>query len=1635
MQRQRVWLVAAGLTVIVMALSAHGDTSDSYTQIKADRARQRELSQHQVNRERRLSLLNPRSVVPADVRTPITDLGPVRGAGPMPNLGEASRSVMVPPPPSPGLALGATTWDVQQDYSGGYQTARLAGNDCVHFCWMACDRFPQDVSANDRYVAYNSFTISTITINQGYGGMFISLGPMARAGYTGLDVDDQNLAHIALHQRQDPSLPYHCWRINMPVACNSLHVDDELGGTPTKCVETLWPRVAAARDAVAGDSLAIHEIGIENVNNCSPGRIYYWRNKGGVWKGPVCIDSSEFTSYVIADCPINNKVAIALHPYDGNALLNVAYHESNTAGFGLLNGSELGPSSRHYITNYTDPSGPQAWPELSTTYDNNGVLHIVYLQQKLANNSERTTIYHWNNSRNTSRPVALSEYDGLTGASAFNLNLSKVTVGIGDGSSLCSTGAGDEANNNYVYVTYIKFAGETPAEQADISVGGYWNGELYLAVSNSLGNTWSPPSNLSNTKTPNCNPGLADTLTGIPPKPDSVCRSEHWATIGRAVSDVDIFFISDKDAGAAVYGEGTWQQNPVHYLRLPKGTHAQYVCPVIAPVFEATLTAAAECEYHSPRLGTDNETFTIVNLGNATLSGMISIPMNFTAPATLSFDVAPGPYSITAGNPDVIRTVKMQANNAPEGLYTGSISITHNDATKASPRAYPIDYFVVNNFFCPENEVLKTGVASPGSLALQVESNGRYASRNDYGGLWRFADSSSSIYDASLLIAHDAQGVDTTVFLSFGSRQTNGQRGFRALTDLQIDTSAYGTNAGNAKATAYMCTADSVVGIKMTWYFAQNAAMDEYIIAQYKVYRNRPSVPITNLCVGVLEDQDVVPAAKLGSIQTGVRNQADGDLTRKLGYQIGVDTVGAPPSTYKTATRFRGGVAACGQDVWKGTHVGNVIDDIQPGGGPTDGFLYRQLTNLSGVDLFTDSTVDMYTLVALDRGQSIAAGDTLTYTVVFASDTISDASFKATIDASLAAANAAGLCAGGGVNQRPILAYIGPKTVTEGQGLNLVINATDPDGTTPFLYAQNMPANAAFVDHGNGTGSFVFNPNFSQAGSYNVPFIASDGGLADSEIVTITVIEAGNQRPILDYVGPRSVDLGQTLLVNVTASDPDGTTPSLFAQGIPVNGSFVDHHDGTGAFQFVPASNQVGAHAVRFIASDGSLADSELVAITVWADSTLGLCFSARADYATGTSPYSVVAADLDGDGDRDLAVANLTSGDVSVLRNTGHGTFGTAMNYAAGADPVCVIADDLDGDKDADLEVVNHNSDNVSILKNNGDGTFAVAVNYGVGSGPQSVVAADLDGDNDADLVVANGYSKTVSVLKNNGDGTLAAAVDYPAESDPQSIFAADLDGDNDVDLVVANVYSDNVSVLKNNGDGTFAAAVNYGAGDGPHSVFAADLDGDADADVVAANAYSDNVSVLKNNGDGTFTAAVNYSAGDFPASVSVADLEWDKDADLVVANAHSNNVSVLVNNGDGTYGAAVNYVGGGQPSSVSAADLDGEGSPDLAVANAASNNVSVLLNCAPVPACSCKCHTDPGNCDGVVDIIDVVATIGVAFRGANPIIDPSADCPYQVTDMNCSGATDVVDVVRIVNVAFRGGSAATQFCVPCGL
>ncbi len=154
--------------------------------------------------------------------------------------------------------------------------------------------------------------------------------------------------------------------------------------------------------------------------------------------------------------------------------------------------------------------------------------------------------------------------------------------------------------------------------------------------------------------------------------------------------------------------------------------------------------------------------------------------------------------------------------------------------------------------------------------------------------------------------------------------------------------------------------------------------------------------------------------------------------------------------------------------------------------------------------------------------------------------------------------------------------------------------------------------------------------------------------------------------------------------------------------------------------------------------------------------------FATQQTFDTGSYPQSVTAADVNGDGKPDLIVANAGAPTVSVLLNTtapGATTpsFSPQQTFAAGFQPYSVTAADVNGDGKPDLIVANASDPGtVSVLLNTtapGAATpsFSPQQTFAVGSYPLSVTAADVNGDGKPDLIVANDtIPGTVSVLLN---------------------------------------------------------------------------------------------------------------------------------------------------------------------------------------------------------------------------------------------------------------------------------------------
>ena len=85
--------------------------------------------------------------------------------------------------------------------------------------------------------------------------------------------------------------------------------------------------------------------------------------------------------------------------------------------------------------------------------------------------------------------------------------------------------------------------------------------------------------------------------------------------------------------------------------------------------------------------------------------------------------------------------------------------------------------------------------------------------------------------------------------------------------------------------------------------------------------------------------------------------------------------------------------------------------------------------------------------------------------------------------------------------------------------------------------------------------------------------------------------------------------------------------------------------------------------------------------------------FQPAVNYTVGGFPTAIVAGDFNHDGHLDLAVANygavVGAGSVSILLGRGDGTFVGGATYPITYDPVAIVAGDLDGDGNLDLAVL----------------------------------------------------------------------------------------------------------------------------------------------------------------------------------------------------------------------------------------------------------------------------------------------------------------------------------------------------------
>ncbi len=293
----------------------------------------------------------------------------------------------------------------------------------------------------------------------------------------------------------------------------------------------------------------------------------------------------------------------------------------------------------------------------------------------------------------------------------------------------------------------------------------------------------------------------------------------------------------------------------------------------------------------------------------------------------------------------------------------------------------------------------------------------------------------------------------------------------------------------------------------------------------------------------------------------------------------------------------------------------------------------------------------------------------------------------------------------------------------------------------------------------------------------------------------------------------------------------------------------------------------------------------------------------------------TLVSADVDHDGDDDLAYISLFDGQVGLFRNNGEGNFSRVgieqnLNY-----PAALAFFDWDNDGNEDLLVTEYRNKSIKLYLNDGSGAFSFSHDMHIANDqPYAIAVADINEDGSPDLVISSfdastsgNLSQLVNSIKNektawyinNGNdefseaATLSskAAITLDAyknqESGSVEVVAAEIKTG---DISLYSLSTNNMSVSSN----VIANAENaYGAAFG-------DIDGNGTMDILSSH-YSPAVNLLSVRKEGT-TFMESIELDGFNAGVTataISDINGDGYKDVVTGEFNTDQFLYFLNQG----------------------------------------------------------------------------------------------------------------------------------------
>ncbi len=349
--------------------------------------------------------------------------------------------------------------------------------------------------------------------------------------------------------------------------------------------------------------------------------------------------------------------------------------------------------------------------------------------------------------------------------------------------------------------------------------------------------------------------------------------------------------------------------------------------------------------------------------------------------------------------------------------------------------------------------------------------------------------------------------------------------------------------------------------------------------------------------------------------------------------------------------------------------------------------------------------------------------------------------------------------------------------------------------------------------------------------------------------------------------------------------------------------------------------------------------------------------FAAVGAGLTGVDESSTSIADVNGDGNPDLFITGLESGEgptTTLYLGDGSGGFTEAGAGLTGVVKGSTSIADVNGDGNKDflitgLSAISGRATTLYLGDGSGDFTEAGAGLTGVENSSSSI--ADVDGDGNQDLLITGDDSgssanPTTTLYLGDGIGGFTEAGAGLTSVDKGSTSIADVNEDGNPDLLITGRNANfNPTATLYLGDGTGglteAGAGLTGVRNGSTSI--ADVNGDGNEDLLITGEDSGGTptaTLYLGDGNGGFTEANADLAGVSGlshSSSSVADVNEDGNLDLLITGKDlGGGPTATLYLGDGNGGfteAGAGLTGVDFGSSTSFADINGDGNEDLLI------------------------------------------------------------------------------------------------------